>query len=164
MAEAFYGRAHAAVCRQCLRVQFRIAAAQVQALHIFREGRIAQRAEGHELGPGIAKHIEIVGVVKTEGRISGQADAHRFGLGPLCRHGHFRLACMVTRMPACMSLGIFLSCLGREPQEQVHVQVFFHQTGQGGEGWLIEGIFFAHVQAQVARGNADGGFPGQESK
>ena len=62
--------------RQTLGVQFRIAAAEVHEVHPVRQGGVGQRRKGHDLRPGGPQQVQVIGIIKAEGRVFRQRDAH----------------------------------------------------------------------------------------
>ena len=63
------------------RVQLRVAAAQVQAVHALGQGRVAQRREAHQVCPQLAQGVQGVLVVEAEGLVPGHGNAHGLGAG-----------------------------------------------------------------------------------
>src|SRR6185295_3064657 len=66
---------HADIISQCLAMQFRIAPAEVQHIHIGQD-LIAHGRKPHQFGPLCFKQLKIVGVVKTKCWILRHTDSY----------------------------------------------------------------------------------------
>ena len=67
------GTADSRLSEQRLGIYFRIAAAQIEAVHLWERVRL-QGAEKNQLRPGVPKGIQVIRIVKTKGRIPRHAD------------------------------------------------------------------------------------------
>ena len=52
-----------------------VAATDVQSIEFRRQSLVVEGAEGHQLGTGLDKKVEVVAVVEAEGGIFGDADS-----------------------------------------------------------------------------------------